>query len=299
MAWGGHFACTVGGLGETFLRSIAVGRVDLNGRTAENSPWGLTEYVLSQRDAPDLERFRLGLLQEFHDPLSIQQLDCIGVAEGWRCLDVGAGGGSLTQMLADRVGATGSVLATDVDTSLLAGLSTARVEVRCHDLLRDRLPEGTFDLVCARLLLMYLPSRLEALRRLVAAVRPGGWVAAIDPDFTTVEMAPSNLVWERAWSGFLDALVAGGWDPRYGRRLGGDLRAAGLVDVEADYVASRGPGGSLVLRVLSLTLERLRERMLALGADGDEIDEARRMLEDPGHTFTSQTTWVAHGRRAG
>ena len=54
-----------------------------------------------------------------------------------------------------------------------------------------------------------------------------------------------------------------------------------------------------MLRVLSLTLERLRERMLALGADGDEIDEARRMLEDPGHTFTSQTTWVAHGRRAG
>ena len=122
-------------------------------------------------------------------------------------------------------------------------------------------------------------------------------MAAIDPDFTTVELAPRSLGWERTWSVFLDALVAGGWDPRYGRRLAGDLRAAGLVDVESGHLASCGPGGTLVLRLLSLTIERLRERMVALGAGGDEIDEARRMLEDPAKTISSQTTYVAHGRK--
>ena len=144
---------------------------------------------------------------------------------------------------------------------------------------------------------MHLPSRLEALSRLIAAARPGGWVTAIDPDFTTVELIGANPTWERSWSVFLDALVAGGWDPGYGRRLANDMRAAGLVDVDASHVGSCGPGGSLILVLLSLTIERLRERMLGLGADDESVDEARRLLEDPASTFTAQTTYVAHGRR--
>jgi SAM-dependent methyltransferase len=253
----------------------------------------LTEYLLSQQGSPDLEGSRLRLLQEFHDPLTIRQLDAIGVGEGWRCLDVGAGGGSVTRMLAERVGSTGSVLAVDLDISLLEALATDRIEVCRHDLLSDPLPPDTFDLVHARLLLMHLPSRLQALRRLAGAARPGGWVAAIDPDFTTGALSPPNLAWERTWSVFCDALLAGGWGPCYGARLCGDLRAVGLVGVRADYVASCGAGGSLNARLLSLTLERLRERMIALGADIEEIDEARRLLEDPTNTISSPTTCVA------
>jgi hypothetical protein len=70
-----------------------------------------------------------------------------------------------------------------------------------------------------------------------------------------------------------------------------------LVDVDASHVGSCGPGGSLILVLLSLTIERLRERMLGLGADDESVDEARRLLEDPASTFTAQTTYVAHGRR--
>ena len=73
----------------------------------------MTEYLLSQQGALDLEQSRLRLLQEYHDPLTIRQLDAIGAGAGWRCLDVGAGGGSVTQMLGERVSRTGSVLAVD------------------------------------------------------------------------------------------------------------------------------------------------------------------------------------------
>ncbi len=258
----------------------------------------MNEYLLSQQGALELERSRLKLLQEYHDPLTSRQLDAIGVGVGWRCLDVGAGGGSVTQMLAERVGRTGSVVAVDVDTSLLEGLASDQIEVRRHNLLSDPLPPDAFDLVHARLLLMHLPSRLEALRRLARAARPGGWVAAIDPDFTTVALSPTNLTWERTWSVCCNALVSGGWDPRYGARLCGDLRALGLVAVQADYVASCDIGGSLVPRLLSLTLERLRERMLDLGATSEEIDEARRLLDDGTNTINSPTTCVARARRA-
>jgi hypothetical protein len=49
----------------------------------------LTQYLLSQLEAPDLERSGLKLLQEYHDPWTVRQLEAIGVAEGWRCVDVG------------------------------------------------------------------------------------------------------------------------------------------------------------------------------------------------------------------
>jgi SAM-dependent methyltransferase len=257
----------------------------------------LTEYVLAQRGSPDVERARLRLLEEYHDPLTVSQLDAIGVGEGWRCVDVGAGGGSVTRMLAERVGSTGSVLAVDLDTSLLDELASGQVEVRRHDLLSDQLPQAAFDLVHARLLLMFLSPRLGAVQRLVSAARPGGWVASMAPDFTTVALSPSSLVWQRVWSLFIDAAMTGGWDPGYGARLCSDLRAAGLVDVHADYIARCYPGGSLPSRLLSLTVERLRERMVLLGADSDEIDEARRQLEEPANAITSPMSCVARGRR--
>jgi ubiquinone/menaquinone biosynthesis C-methylase UbiE len=132
------------------------------------------EYVLTQREAPDLERTRMQLLAEVHDPLTHAQLDSIDVVEGWRCLDVGAGAGAVTRILAERVGASGSVLAIDLDTTLLEGLAGDRIEVRRLDLLREPLPADGFDLVHARLVLIHLPSRLEALRRMAGAARPGG-----------------------------------------------------------------------------------------------------------------------------
>lgn len=259
----------------------------------------VTEYLLSQQEAPDLERTRLRLLAEFHDPLSEVQFDAIGVGEGWRCLDVGAGAGAVTRMLAARVGNTGSVLAVDLDTSLLEELASDRVEIRRHDLLADPLPAGAFDLVHARLLLTHLPSRLAALRRLGEAARPGGWVAALDPDFTTVSVSPSSRSWERTWSAWYDAVIAGGWDPRYGARLAGEMSAIGLTDVHAEYVGGTARGGSVRARLLSLTLERVRHRLIAFGAESEEIDEARRALEDPSSELSGPTTCMARGRRSG
>jgi SAM-dependent methyltransferase len=219
------------------------------------------------------------------------------VSEGWRCLDVGAGGGSVTRMLADRVGPTGSVLATDLDPRLLEPLAGGCIEVRRHDLLADPLPGSEFDLAHTRLVLIHLPSRVAALRRIVDAVRPGGWVAITDVDFTTVQVAPASPAWKRAWSAFLDATVVAGWDPRYGARVENDLEAVGLEHVEAERVQSRGPGGSVHARLFGLTLERLRAQMVDLGVSDGDVDKARRLLEDPATRYRSPTTTVASAHR--
>jgi SAM-dependent methyltransferase len=257
----------------------------------------MVDYTLSQKGAEELERARLALLEENCDPHTVRQLDAIGVAEGWRCLDVGAGAGSVTRVLAERVGDTGSVLAVDLDTRLLEPLAGDRVQVRRHDLLDEPLPQAAFDLVHARNLLCHLPGRLYALRRLLAAVRPGGWLALCEPDFNSQSISPPSAAWRRAWTLFCDAAVAGGWDPGYGSRLLGDLQALDVVGVEADVVIPYAPGGSVSARLFADTLERLSERMLALGATEDDLTTARGLLRDPGVTYRGVTLATVWARR--
>src|SRR5262245_14419425 len=136
-------------------------------------------YSLSQDGAEQAERDRLALLEQVCDPMTTRLLEDVGVEKGWRCLDVGAGAGSVTRLLAGAVGPEGAVLAVDLDTRLLDHLAGDVIEVRRLDLLSES--AGTdFDLVHARHVLMHLPNRLEALSCMVAALRPGGVLAIGD-----------------------------------------------------------------------------------------------------------------------
>jgi SAM-dependent methyltransferase len=265
-------------------------------RAVENA--GLTGYALGHEGAEELERARLLLLAQRYDPFTIRQLAAIGVGQGWRCLDVGAGQGSVARLLAQRVGATGSVMATDLDTRLLEPLAGDRVEVRQHDLLADSLPDATFDLAHARNLLLHVPAPLDALRRLAAAVRPGGWIAIGDVDLATIELSPSTAPWQRTRSAFWDAASGAGWDIRYGVRLVTDLQAMGLADVQGEYVIGNERGGSTSAILFAHTLERVRERMLSHGADPDDLHETQRLLGNPDVGFRSPSISTGWGRRA-
>ena len=87
-------------------------------------------YLLDNRQAQAGVRFRA--LAELFDPSTFRHLDDLGVAPGWRCWEVGAGGRSVPEWLAGRVGADGLVVATDIDTSWL-GEAAGPLQVRRHD----------------------------------------------------------------------------------------------------------------------------------------------------------------------
>ena len=108
------------------------------------------------KNALDAQRERLRTLESLFDAGSIRCLEARGVRPGWRCAEVGAGGGSIATWLCDRVGPGGSVLATDLDATVLSELAHPNLEVRVHDLMTDDLPEGEFDLVHLRLVLGWL-----------------------------------------------------------------------------------------------------------------------------------------------
>jgi len=118
-------------------------------------------------------RERLRSLEDWLDPGTIRHLRARGVGAGWRCLEVGAGAGSIAVWLCGQVGPAGEVLATDIDTRFLETLNEPNLRVQRHDVTADELPAGSFDLVYCRLVLAHLPQRQAVLRKLLASLRPG------------------------------------------------------------------------------------------------------------------------------
>jgi SAM-dependent methyltransferase len=115
-----------------------------------------------------------------------RMLDLAGAGAGDRILDVAAGTGEQTLAAARRVGATGSVLATDISASMLAVAEDvvrqegwSNVETLVADAQRLDLPPDSFDAAISRFGVMLIPSHQEALSAIRRALRPGGKLAAM------------------------------------------------------------------------------------------------------------------------
>jgi 2-polyprenyl-3-methyl-5-hydroxy-6-metoxy-1,4-benzoquinol methylase len=107
------------------------------------------------------------------DPATIRNLESLGVCEGWHCLEVGAGGGTIADWLCARVGSSGHVVAIDIDTRFVEQLDHPNLEVRRQDIAEIGAVEAdAFDLVHARMVLEHVTARDETLRNMVTALRP-------------------------------------------------------------------------------------------------------------------------------
>ena len=94
-------------------------------------------FALNEKDKVELDR--LILYEQIWDPITICHLEINGVSEGWHCLEVGAGAGSIAKWLSARVGPAGKVVATDINTRFLNRLSLPNLEIRQHDIVKDDL----------------------------------------------------------------------------------------------------------------------------------------------------------------
>ena len=113
-------------------------------------------------------------------------LSMAGVVPGARVLDVAAGAGDQTLAIAERVGPSGYVLATDLSPAILAlarshaeRAGCARVETRVADGESLGVPEGSFDAAICRLGLMFFPDPLRGLCEIARALRPGGGLCTL------------------------------------------------------------------------------------------------------------------------
>lgn len=258
---------------------------------------GRSSYLLDNR-APETGR-RFSHLSLLWDPWTIQHLERVGVRSGWKCLEVGAGGGSVARWLSERVGAEGHVLATDLDPRHLGELRGPNVEVRQHDLSKEDIPIGGFDLVHTRLVLQHVPRPNRALHRMVAAVRPGGWLVLEDfagslPFGPSRDRDRSQLA-VRAHA--LETLIRRrGGNPHYGRKLVPRLMAEGLRPVHAEGFVSLWHGGDPGADLFLASMEQVRDEALEQGLmTTAEFDELCTLLKDPGYATYSPlliTAWA-------
>lgn len=108
-------------------------------------------------------------------------LGMAGIGSGSRVLDVAAGAGEQTLLIARRVGPNGSVLATDLSPAILAlaeanaqsaGLSNVRFQVADGEGLQ--VEPDSFDAVVCRLGLMLFGDPMKGLVEMHRALKPGG-----------------------------------------------------------------------------------------------------------------------------
>jgi SAM-dependent methyltransferase len=241
-------------------------------------------------------RRRLGLLEQLYDPGTIRNLDALGVTPGWSCLEVAGGGGSITRLLCDRVGPTGRVISVDLDTRFLEEIEASNLEVVRRDVLGEGLPEGDFDLVHVRALLMHLHERDRLLKALVGAVQPGGWLLIEEADIYAAEALTTGALAE-VWGIVVPALAPAGLDLRFARQLPYRLRAEGLQDVTCHLDNFLYPGGSTGAQFLQITLEQAAEKVPFSPGDRAVIDAAVAELNDPDRWFPPVGMVAAWGRR--
>lgn len=240
---------------------------------------------------------RLGLMSQILDPSSRFHLQRIGLGPGWRCLEVGAGNGSLSEWIAHQVGPDGVAIATDVNPDLLKNASGSHLDVRKFDVLFEEPPDGPFDVVVTRAMLHHLPQRREVVAKMVRWVRPGGWVFIQEPDFyPTSTVEPEDQ--RRFWQGFLRWAERHEIDYFVGRKIPAWLRDEGLLDLEAEGHTTLYNGGSPFARWWQLGIAEIADRLRDEGEIASTaLDHFFRLYDDPDYwTMTIAFTAVT-GRR--
>ena len=180
----------------------------------------------------------LGLRNDVYRRPLATALDRLGLREGWRCVDVGAGGGDVTVALAEIVGRDGRVYAVDRDPTTrdeVARSAAAHAQAQVIALTQAgedlMLPERV-DLAFCRFLLMHVAEPAVVLGRMGEVAREGGWVVVQEPITTAGRIGGRPLSMPDARHPDVGAIL-----PAVARQVG-----LTIVDAWAEAPAGVGPG---------------------------------------------------------
>jgi len=241
-------------------------------------------------------------LSSMLDEFTCGRLAGLGALTGRRCLEVGAGGGSVARWLAGRAGPTGRVLATDLNIRHIP--AGAGYSVLQHDLVTEPVPAGPWDLIHARLVLLHIPQRAEILTRLAAALAPGGALVLEEwaTEFANLCLAAPDRETAELIDHYQDVLVhrvlpARGNDPTWAGRVHESMLAAGLVDVDTAIHARSWPGGTPGALLIAVNVAQLRDEFIAAGFTAEEISRLDDAVQDPRLIVRGHFTYSTIGRR--
>lgn len=190
------------------------------------------------------ERQRLALMNSL---INQRCLETLALTNERRVLDVGAGTGQFSRLMATQLSAGATVIAVEHNPDQVqAALQLTEeksdgcmVDFRIGDAMHLPLEEnevGCIDLVHARFLLEHVTDPAAAVRSMVTAVRPGGRIVLADDDHELMRLWPEPAGFVAAWTAYYRSYVHIGADPLVGRKLTGLLSDAGAQPYFATQV---------------------------------------------------------------
>jgi SAM-dependent methyltransferase len=251
-------------------------------------------------DAAELER--LDLQGRMLAPATHTILHVAGLDHGMRVLDLGCGAGDVSFVAAELVGATGEIIGVDQSADSVAkasararGRGLANVRFTVGDI-HEPAPDGHFDAIICRLVLMYLPDPAAVLRTQASSLRARGIVAPIEFDLHSARSLPSTPLVTQALSWLREAFTAAHIHPALGPGLWGVLEAAGLhprgmIGVQPHFAPNDPDGAALLAGIVTTALPLIERAGVAtaaqVGADtlrqriADELASAHAVLAHP------------------
>ena len=283
---------------------MATATVPGTGPTAE--PAADDVYALGSNPA---ESARLQRQSDELRPQAAELLVRIGLEPGQSAIDLGCGPHGVLDLLAERVSPGGRVVGLDADpvhTAMAADFAVLRrlsgVEIMTADARSTGLPSESFDLVHARTLFINLPEPAEVAAEMVRLARPGGCVAAMEPDVEHALCYPPHPAFDRVCEIFGVVFSRNGADIAMGRRVPELFREAGLADIGAEARVQMYPPGNSRRTIRLDLVQAMRPMVLEMGvateAELDELDAALRPhLIDPDTIVVSGLLFLAWGRK--
>ena len=242
-------------------------------------------------------------------PDSAALLDRAGLRPGQVAIDLGCGPRGILDLLAGRVSPGGRVVGLDANpahtamaAAFVSGHRLKGVQIITADAGRTGLRSRSFDLVHARTLLINVPEPAVVVAEMVRLAKPGGRVAAAEPDTEHALCYPPHPAFDRICEIFPVVFSRNGADPAIGRRVSELFREAGLTDVGVESRTQMYPPGNS-RRTIRLDLVRsMRPQIMQLGlADEKELDAldaaARAHIEDPRTVVMSGLLFLVCGRK--
>jgi len=165
-------------------------------------------------------------------------LDALELGREKRVLDVGAGTGQFTRLMASRLSPDAHIIAVELNPDQV--LEALRLESRsvkgcpidfrigdAANLPLNEHESGTMDLAHTRYLLEHVPNPESVVRAMVSAVRPGGRIVLLDDDHELLRLWPEPEGVLAAWMAYYRSYYSLGTDPLIGRKLTSLLLDAG------------------------------------------------------------------------
>ena len=239
------------------------------------------------------EAARLRAQARLWDPVTLALFDRIGVGRGANVLEIGPGQGSIHAELRRRVG--GPVDAIEPTASFRARLHALAArdglgEGRVWDtyLADADLPRDHYDLIFARWVFLFLPDPGGHVRKLAAALRPGGALAIQDYCRETFLMVPTPPEW-RAFVAADEAFLAThGGDASIANKLPDLYRKAGLDVVDVTPTIKTGHPDSPVWIWLTTYFFGVMDEMARLTPfSSDQAKRLRRHWMAASHDRTA------------